>query len=168
MILREKILTNKDSKDIMKLFYQSKDFFKKTLGFMPRDCYDLLNEVPKGARNADKRVFGFFDDDNELTGICDVLDGYPEETTATIGFLLVRPDARRQHIGSVIMERIEALARKRGINKLRAIYEETNTKAAEFFASHSFVITEEAIRHQSNDMLKLIFVTKDLLTQDTQ
>jgi len=54
--LNVKLLSNRDSKDIMKLYRKCGLFFDMSLGEMPKDCHDLLEDLPPGCSRDDKRV----------------------------------------------------------------------------------------------------------------
>jgi ribosomal protein S18 acetylase RimI-like enzyme len=119
----------------MKLYRKCGLFFDMSLGEMPKDCHDLLEDLPPGCSRDDKRVIGFYGSNNDLIGVVDIVDGYPDQTTAIIGFILIDPDYRRMGLGKKIENYLVEMSQSRGMHKLRLVIIEENTPSINFWTS---------------------------------
>jgi len=156
--LNTKLLTNRNRKDIINLYQKCGDFFDMTLGEMPKDCHDLLDDLPPGCSSDDKRVIGFYGDNNDLIAIVDIVDGYPDQTTAIIGFMLIDPKYRRMGLGRKIESYLREISLSRGMHKLRLVIIEENIPSIKFWTSLGYkeiFTTEPRLQGKKRHRLKV-------------
>lgn len=156
--LNARLLSRANRREIMTLYRNSVDFFEMTLGEQPKDCNDLLEDLPPGCSRDDKRVIGFYDQQSNLIAVVDIVDGYPDQTTAIIGFMLIDPDYRGIGLGKQIEKYLEKMSISRGMRKLRLVIIEENKVSINFWTSLGFkeiFITEPRKHGKKKHRLKV-------------
>jgi GNAT superfamily N-acetyltransferase len=76
----------------------------------PSDALSTLLQVPEGLPEDRKTVLGAWEG-GRLVGVADVLLGFPDGRTTTLGLLLVAPDRRRRGIGRALHDAVVERAR---------------------------------------------------------
>jgi len=72
--------------------------------------------VPEGA--TEKHFLGFYDEDDELVAVMDLICGYPDATGALIRWFTVAADRHRQGIGSQLFADVRAALAAQGVTHL--------------------------------------------------
>ena len=133
-----RILLEEDIEDIFKLCV------KNTLYYYhcpPMITKDLVREdmygLPKGKTLEDKYYVGFFDH-HKLIAIMDLIDGYPHNQCAYIGFFMLDVDYQNKGIGTaIIYETIDFLKNKH-FNEIQLGFVKTNPQAKGFWLHLGF------------------------------
>ena len=99
---------------------------------------DVITEVPEGSVLSDKYFTGFYDDEDDLVAILDLIIGYPETDSAFIGWFMVDAEKQNQGIGSQIIADLRAALSAQGIRKLSLGCIRENTEAREFWEHQGF------------------------------
>ncbi len=99
---------------------------------------DVITELPEGAGPSDKYFTGFYDDEDELVAILDLITGYPDADSAFIGWFMVDAEKQNQGIGSQIMADLRAALSAQGLRKLSLGCIRENTEAREFWEHQGF------------------------------
>jgi ribosomal protein S18 acetylase RimI-like enzyme len=163
MNLRSRLLSNFDSKTIMKFYDRCSDFFDMTLGEQPKDCHDLLTDLPPNCIKEHKQVIGYFDEENILRVVVDIVDHYPNQETTIIGLILVDPKLRRLGLGNSIIDRLEKDAVYRGQSRMRVAVIEENLPSLNLWKKRGYrhVKTTEPKKHGKKEH-KLLVYEKEL------
>ncbi len=106
-----------------------------------RNLTDVISEVPEGSSKQDKYFVGFYDKDNHLAAVLDLITGYPEKDDAYIGWFIVDSNLQGKGIGSQIFADIRAAMKGQGFDYLRLSIIKENTDAIEFWQKQGFSFT---------------------------
>lgn len=98
----------------------------------PSDALSTLLQLPEGLDPERKTVLALRDGAAFL-GVADLLLGYPEASTTTLGLLLVVPEARRQGLGTRLHAHVALRARDAGSARIRIGLVDTNAPDSEPF-----------------------------------
>lgn len=88
----------------------------------------------------DKFVLGLYDE--QLTGVIDLIQNYPDKGTWTIGYLLIHPNYRAQGKGYSIVENLASALRDLQGKKLRCGVQEQNPRALHFWKKCGFNVVK--------------------------
>ena len=107
----------------------------------PDSLTEVISEVPEGAGETDKFFVGFYDKDDKLTAVMDLITGYPEKDDAFIGWFMVDAELQGKGIGSQIFADVRAAMKAQNYDKLSLECASSNEDAVAFWSSQGFVIT---------------------------
>ena len=100
----------------------------------------IIADVPEGAR--EKHFLGFYDEDDGLVAVMDLIIGCPDETGALIRWFMVAADRQRQGIGSQLFADVRASLAAQGITHITLqVPEQEGTLA--FWSEQGFSPTGE-------------------------
>lgn len=129
---------SKDIDDLFGLFEETREYFQIIKGMNPSidDAVESLTAVPPG--NDARKVFSGYSLAGELIGCSDIVFGYPDQFTAYLGLLLVRPDMQSNGYGSWVHRKLCEIALSKGYRRMRLSLIETNEKAAQYWTSKGY------------------------------
>lgn len=135
-----KVLHEEDVEEINSLFVKSTDYFQKVFDRNPdiHDASTLFTTVPEGKLPEDKLVLGIYTKNNNLIGLLDLVQNYPEQNTWFLGLLLVDPKERNQKIGTEVILALIKKATEISISKINISVEEHNKEAIRFWKNIGF------------------------------
>ena len=107
----------------------------------PDSLTEVISEVPDGAGETDKFFVGFYDKDDKLTAVMDLITGYPEKDDAFIGWFMVDAELQGKGIGSQIFADVRAAMKAQNYDKLSLECASCNEEAIDFWSSQGFGIT---------------------------
>ena len=107
----------------------------------PDSLTEVISEVPDGAGETDKFCVGFYDKDDKLTAVMDLITGYPEKDDAFIGWFMVDAELQGKGIGSQIFADVRAAMKAQNYDKLSLECASCNEEAIDFWSSQGFGIT---------------------------
>ena len=107
----------------------------------PDSLTEVISEVPDGAGETDKFFVGFYDKDDKLTAVMDLITGYPEKDDAFIGWFMVDAELQGKGIGSQIFADVRAAMKAQNYDKLSLECASCNEEAIDFWSSQGFAIT---------------------------
>lgn len=96
-----------------------------------------MTDCPPGKSAEDKYYVGFFDR-AELTAVLDLIDGYPVETTAYIGFFMLSGSKSGCGRGSKIVSELCRYLKSKNISAVRLCYEKANPQSSHFWRKNGF------------------------------
>ncbi len=131
--------------DVYRLNRRNRRYYRQE-GIRPqlRDLTDVITDLPEGAGRDNKHFVGFYNEDNQLTAILDLITGYPDEKAAFIGWFMVDAEKQRQGIGSQIFADVRASLQALGFTHLSVSIRKNNTDAQLFWESQGFVLRGDA------------------------
>lgn len=107
------------------------------------DAQSTYSALPPGRSYEDKFVFGVYRD-GRMVGCADLIRGYPDARTATLGLLLIAEPFQGQGIGRRAYRAIEAHARAWGTcTRMRIGVVRTNDRAMPFWSKLGFTPSGE-------------------------
>ena len=96
-----------------------------------------LRLVPPGVGPEDKHYVGFYGG-GSLAAVMDLIDGYPTQETAYIGFFMVSAGLQGRGVGTGIIGDVCAYLRKTGKTAVRLAIAEDNPQANHFWKKNGF------------------------------
>jgi diamine N-acetyltransferase len=129
-------LTETDVPALQALLERCADYYRdvERRAVPPDEARTLFDILPPGSTRADKHLFGI----DGLTGVTEVISGWPSPGTWLIGLLLLSPEARSRGLGAQVVAELATWAAAQGAGRLRAAVVPTNPRALEFWESQGF------------------------------
>ena len=121
--------------------------------------YEDLTLLPSDKTGDDKYFVGFFDKSRRMIAVLDLIDGYPIEDTAYIGFFMVDAKESGKGIGSNLINEICENLLVLGFNSVRLSYGKSNPQASHFWQKNHFTALKEA----NHDKYGSLIVAKRIL-----
>ncbi len=123
----------------------------------PHQTYDGIKEelaaLPPGKGYEDKHYIGFFEGET-LAAVMDLIDGYPDENTAFIGFFMMHNAKQGKGIGSSIIRDVCRYL-SQSFHHVRLGYVTTNEQSKAFWLKNGFVPTGVIAKQQHYDIAVL-------------
>lgn len=143
---RVRKLDEDDVEEIRQICLSNPLFYEYT---QARSGYDDIRHdmqtCPDGKGPEDKYYVGLFDDQG-MIAVMDLIDGYPDETTAFIGFFMMRKDAQGKGTGSAIVSHVCDYLKEAGFSAVRLCINQGNPQSTHFWTKNGFVILREYVR----------------------
>lgn len=96
-------------------------------------------EFPPGCSPDQKSYLGFFDADEGLVAVLDLVRGYPVEECAFIGFFMVDASRQGMGVGSLLVSRLLDRLQDGGVSRVRLAYVKGNEQSRRFWEKCGFV-----------------------------
>jgi RimJ/RimL family protein N-acetyltransferase len=123
-----------DEAEIHSLFESDPGYFEVNQGAPASEVQSLVAALPEGKDYGDKFAYAFFDGDDALAAVIDLVRDYPQNGIWFLGLLFVAPWTRNVGLGTRILDAIFAhvtqqggcavrLGVVRGNIRARALYE---------------------------------------------
>ena len=103
---------------------------------------------PPGIPTGQKYYLGFFRD-NRLLAVMDLIDGYPEEQYAFIGFFMLRLSLQGKGEGSRLIGEIIGYLQTLGFTAVRLGIDKNNENGIRFWTKNGFEILKEIEKEDS-------------------
>ena len=117
---------------------------------------EVMTVLPEGKELGDKYFVGFYDrKTDELVAIMDIICGYPEESSAYIGWFMVSAELQRKGIGSGIFADVRAALAAQSFRTLRLGCVAENTEAIEFWTKQGFAMVGEAAQNENYNVITM-------------
>lgn len=151
--------------ELQRVFEDTPGYYERTTGVPPgpAEAQSTYSVLPEGKDYADKFVFGVYAND-AMVGCADLIRGYPDPTTATLGLLLISEAYQRRGIGHQALQLIERLAHEWGTCKrIRIGIVGSNAAVMPFWTGQGYVPSGEvrAWRYGSVES-EVVFLEKRL------
>ena len=101
--------------------------------------------TPPGKDRSDKYYVGFFDKET-LVAVMDLIDGYPDKTTAYIGFFMLAKDRQGRGLGSALIAEVCGYLKRLGFQKVQLGIDKDNPQSNHFWKKNGFVVRREVPR----------------------
>lgn len=102
-----------------------------------------LKALPPGKGLSDKYYVGFYQG-SDLIAVADLVLGYPNKSTAFIGFFMVSAEAQGKGVGTALVSELSQCFRDEGFTELRLGYVMGNQQSAQFWKKQGFEETGES------------------------
>ena len=98
---------------------------------------DDLTTLPPNTGIENKYYVGYFDS-GKMIAVMDLIDGYPEEKIAFIGFFMTDVSVQNQGIGSAIIAELAGYLKSVGFKSIRLAWVKGNPQAEHFWIKNGF------------------------------
>ncbi len=136
-------LQESDVNDILELCQKNPLFYKYTEAEPTKE--QILNDMkatPPGTFPKDKYFFGLFERD-VLVAVMDLVDGYPDSTTAYIGFFMMNSEYQGKQEGTAIIHEAMEYLSTIGKNAVRLAIDKGNPQSTHFWKKNGFEVLFE-------------------------
>jgi GNAT superfamily N-acetyltransferase len=134
-----------DMADLQRVLEAAPTFAQRVTGVPPgaAEAQSTYTILPEGKRYDDKFVFGIYVA-GEMVGCADLIRGYPDARTATLGLLLVAEPHKRRGVGRAACRLIENAVRAWGTcDRIRIGVVGTNADVMPFWRRQGYAATAE-------------------------
>ncbi len=101
-----------------------------------------MTALPPGVSPSDKHYVGFFDGP-ALVAVMDLITGFPQPSTAFIGFFMVDGGIQKKGVGTAIIGEVCDFLRARGFRSVRLAWIKGNPQAEHFWLKNRFTVIRE-------------------------
>ena len=153
-------ITAADIADVYRLARSNRAFYEQLgVKLTVEGLTDVITRAPEGAGANSKLFFGFYDpvDDGyqELVAVMDLIMGYPEASSAFIGWFMVDAARQGQGIGSDIFADVRASMAAQGFTALELACPAHDEGARAFWETQGFTATGEAYYNGEYDVIRM-------------
>lgn len=139
-------LDDADAAAILALCQENSQFYQyceaePTMEQVLRD----LHITPPGTDLSSKYYVGFYQGDT-LIAVMDLIDGYPDEDVAFIGFFMMKKALQGRGIGAAIICEAAAYLKSAGKRFIRLAIDKENPQSTHFWQKNGFLILKEVDR----------------------
>ncbi len=120
-----------------------------------------MRTCPPGKTAEDKYYCGLFDE-NGLAGVLDLIDGYPDEETAFIGFFMLDQRLQGRGAGSAFIDDLCRSLFRDGFKRVRLCIDEGNPQSSHFWQKNGFRIIKKTISQYNGSVL---LAERDLISE---
>ena len=106
---------------------------------------EVISALPDGTSPGDKYFVGFYNADDVLVAVMDLITGYPESDDAFIGWLMVDGEMQGRGIGSGIFADVRAAMKAAGYDYMALAVVKENEEALKFWKEQGFKVKEESV-----------------------
>ena len=110
-----------------------------------------LHITPPGKGSEDKYYAGFFED-GRLCAVIDLIDGYPDDQTAFIGFFMMEKALQGAGRGTAIITELCGYLRRMGFSRVQLGIDKENPQSMHFWRKNGFTPVRE-IAHENGTIV---------------
>ncbi|WP_147285965.1 GNAT family N-acetyltransferase [Legionella busanensis] len=148
-----KLLTQNSLQELQAFIDLFNDFFQLCEGKKGSAAGILTACPPTKDIQQDKFVLGFYQKEH-LLGLIDLIANYPQNSTWTIGYLLIHPSYQRQGLGAQFFHVLEQAISP---NKMRCVVQEQNERAFKFWQTLGFKMVYQREDNLGKWLTRLLF-----------
>ena len=148
-------LTEADADAILALCAENEQFYRYHPPLATKESIlEDLTALPPGKNAADKHYLGFFDGAG-LTAVLDLIERYPQEDGAYIGFFMTRKAIQGRGVGSALIGELLNELREEGFRRVRLAVDRGNPQSKAFWEKNGFALTGEEFLHGDSAYLPM-------------
>jgi ribosomal protein S18 acetylase RimI-like enzyme len=106
---------------------------------------EILGPLESSYSHGRKHVFGY-EEDGELIGIAELLEGHPSPRDWYIGLLLLRPDHRGRRLGTTLARDLLDWIATHNAQEIRLVVQSENPRALPFWERLGFAVEKSLVR----------------------
>lgn len=140
-------LTDADAGSILKLCEENTQYYLYCEAEPSME--QVLNDLhitPPGVDQKDKYYIGFYQGDR-LIAVMDLIDGYPEQDIAFIGFFMMKKDLQGQNLGTALVQEVADYLKSTGKTAIRLAIDKGNPQSTHFWKKNGFCVIKEVDRN---------------------
>lgn len=131
-------LTEAQVDEVFELCAGNPLYYKYHPPFITREAIiDDMKNLPPGKQLSDKYYLGFYLE-NRLIAALDLIDGYPEDHIAFIGFFMTHSGIQGRGIGTKIIASVCSQLKKEGFRSIRLGWIKGNPQSEHFWIKNQF------------------------------
>ena len=111
--------------------------------------------MPEGVSRSCKHFVGFYNEDDVLIAVMDLITGYPESDDAFIGWLMVNGEMQGRGIGSGIFADVRAAMKAAGYDYMSLACIKKNEEALKFWNEQGFRVEEETVSTDGYEVFRM-------------
>lgn len=147
-------ITHAEVKQVFSLCKENEMFYQYCPPFVTeKSIIDDLKAVPNGKSKKDKYYVGFFDG-NRLIAVMDLIDAYPDESTALIGFFMTNTSIQNQGVGTQIIQELSQYLKSQRHNHIRLGWAKGNPQSESFWHKNGF--SETGVSYEANNYTVIV------------
>ncbi len=136
-------LTAGDVDKILALCAENEQFYRYHPPLATRESVlEDMTALPPGKCAADKHYLGFFDRET-LIAVLDLIEHYPQQNTAYIGFFMTKKERQGCGLGTSLIGKLLDELRKEKLRRVRLAIDRGNPQSKAFWEKNGFVLTGE-------------------------
>ena len=140
-------LYDSDSESIVELCKDNMQFYKYCeLKPTKEQILHDLHITPPGIDISSKYYIGFYQKD-VLVAVMDLIDGYPKQDFAFIGFFMMNKDFQGKKIGTAIISELTIYLKVIGKTAIRLAINKDNPQSNHFWKKNGFNVIKEVNRN---------------------
>ena len=149
-------ITESDISPVYRLAKSNAKYYEY-MGTVPtrESLTEVISELPEGTTMQHKHFVGFYNSDDVLVAVMDLITGYPEADDAFIGWLMVDGEMQGRGIGSGIFADVRAAMKAAGYDYIALGVIESNEEAVKFWKAQGFEETGDRMEQNGYAVLKL-------------
>lgn len=141
-------LTGEDATIIYDLCIANTQYYKYSWNIKPLTI-ELIKEdleaTPPGKSSDDKYYVGFFDGE-KLVAVLDLIDGYPDDNVAYIGFFMLAKEYQGNGLGSALVTELFNYFKSIGFKRVRLGIDKENPQSNHFWKKNGFTVLKEVAK----------------------
>ena len=116
---------------------------------------EVISTLPDGTSPGSKYFVGFYNADDVLVAVMDLITGYPESDDAFVGWLMVDGEMQGRGIGSGIFADVRAAMKAAGYDYMALAVVKENEEALKFWKEQGFQVKEESVSTEGYEVYVL-------------
>lgn len=148
-------LTAADVDEILALCAGNEQFYRYHPPLATRkSILEDMTALPPGKSAADKQYLGFFDGET-LVAVLDLVERYPQDDTAYIGFFMTKKERQGRGLGTALIGELLDELRREKFRRVRLAVDRGNPQSRVFWEKNGFALTSEEFPHGDSAYLPM-------------
>ena len=148
-------LTAADVDEILALCAENGQFYRYHPPLATRESIlEDMTALPPGKCAANKHYLGFFDGET-LVAMLDLIECYPQNDTAYIGFFMTKKERQGFGLGTELIGELLDELRQNKFRKVRLAVDRGNPQSRAFWEKNGFALTGEEFPHNDSAYLPM-------------
>ena len=148
-------LTEADVDEILALCAGNEQFYRYHPPLATRESIlEDMTALPPGKCAEEKHYLGFFDGET-LAAVLDLIERYPQDDTAYIGFFMTKKERQGCGLGSTLVGELMDELRRERFCKVRLAVDKGNPQSKAFWEKNGFALTGEEFPHDDSAYLPM-------------
>lgn len=142
-----KPMSESDVDTILELCKGNPQFYRYTEAVPTREqVISDMTIMPSGIDESRKYYVGFYKK-LELIAVMDIIDGFPTNENAYIGFFMMKEKYQGKKIGSIIIHEVESYLKSVGKRATRLAIDKHNPQSTYFWDKNGYIVFREVDRN---------------------
>ena len=146
-------MSDSDADEILAFCLQNEQYYRYC-GKQPSRELILrdLHITPPNTPAEAKYYVGYYEENN-LVAVMDLIDGYPDNETAFIGFFMMSRPLQGRQIGTYIIQELCLYLKKTGMERVLLGIDKENPQSNHFWAKNGFSVIKEVEQEEGTILL---------------
>ncbi|MDO4199117.1 MAG: GNAT family N-acetyltransferase [Erysipelotrichaceae bacterium] len=146
-----------DLYDVFNMYRENRKYYKSNnVKPSTKTLTRMITTLPEGVDKKQKCFSGFYDSNDELVALLDMIVGYPSEKEVYINWFTVDANLQNRGIGSQLFADIRASLMGNGYKKVHLEVREENEEALRFWNNQGFKETGNVIGYDIHRTVELV------------